>query len=482
MIHLLEKFIELIVHLLEALFKLLAELFEMAVDRFSKKNKTYDAKFIRGSDLLSNRNIGFCLTGDTSLSVKNSYQNALVIGGTGVGKSSVVLIPSLYSMTSSFVIHDPSGELFQKTAGHLHARGYAVKVLNFSKPSVSAGYNPLARAHTSSEIQKVASMLVENSLGGTGKADPFWNTQATALLSMLITILKTQAPEYQNLYNVRQLLNQLGGDLKNPNAVNPVDTLFAKHADPILFNEYKSFIAYEEKVISSVIATCKAALQLFSDAAVAAVTSFDTLPMDEWRTGRVALFIQNSIADQRYYSALTSIFFEQFFAYVLSRFPDNSEQDIFFLVDEASSLKFPTLPLAVANVRKHRAGIMLLVQDFNQLTRNYGKHDAEAIRSNCFTKMYFTGQGLETTKELEQILGRFEYKDKDGKTVVRPLMTSDEIRIMNIKLALLLIGHHPPIKAKLKPYYEINEYRRWSEFPPPVITVSTPTQPAVLPL
>ncbi len=108
---------------------------------------------------------------------------------------------------------------------------------------------------------------------------------------------------------------------------------------------------------------------------------------------------------------------------------------------------------------------MLLVQDTSQLVHHYGKYDADAIKSNCFAKMYFTGQSLETTKELEATLGRFEYEDENGKKVVRSLMTNDEIRTLSSDRALLVCGNHPPIMAKLKPYYKRPLYRDYSMFP-----------------
>ena len=163
------------------------------------------------------------------------------------------------------------------------------------------------------------------------------------------------------------------------------------------------------------------------------------------------------------------IFFEQFFSFLLSRFPSVSENDIFLLIDEASSLNLPTLTLAVANVRKHRAGIMLLVQDFNQLVHHYGKYDSEGIKSNCFAKMYFTGTSLETSKELEQTLGQFQYEDKKKRTVVRPLMTNDEIRTMKENRALLICGHYRPVVARLKPYYKSLRYRNFSLISPPEV-------------
>lgn len=462
--------------ILEFIEKLFEFLFETVGMLFSgsKRNTTYNADFISERDVLSSWNKGFCLTGKRNLTIKDSFQNALIIGGTGVGKSSIVLIPSILKMKSSLLIHDPAGELYSNTSGAKY-ESHLVQVLNFAKPELSCGYNPLSRANTSSEIQKVASMLIENSLG-KGSKDPFWNTQAVSLLSMLISIVKKQESEYQNLFNVRQLLNKMGGNPKE------VDALFSRYADEILFSEYKSFIAFDEKVVSGVLATCKAALQIFADDAVARVTSTDTINFETFRKKPVALFIQNSIFDQKYYSVLTSIFFEQFLGFLLSKIPGNDEQDVYLLIDEAASLFLPTLPLAVANVRKHRSGIMLLVQDFSQIIHHYGRYDAEAIKSNCFSKLYFSGQSLETTKELESILGKYEFEDEKGHKVVRALMTSDEIRIMPKNKALLICGNLPPIVTKLRPFYKRRFLRQLSHIPPVVIQGEVLNDVPVLPL
>jgi type IV secretion system protein VirD4 len=457
---------EAITHVFAIVFDIiegiLKYIFELIESLFNKRKEEYTADFAWQSTVMSTYNYGFCLTGKKNLTVKDSYQNAIVIGGTGVGKSSVVLIPSLFTTCGSKVINDPSGELYSKSAGYLQKKGYEIKVLNFTNPNESSGYNPLIRANTSSDIQKVASMLIQNALGSNGK-DPFWNLQASSLLSMLINVLKKQSPEYQNLFNVRQLLNLLGGSPES------VDSLFSKYADDILFSEYKSFISYDSKVVSGVIATCKAALQIFHDEAVAKVTSFDNLDLMEFREKPVALFIRNSVADQNYYSVLTSLFFEQFFSFIMSRFPNDNEQDIFLLIDEASSLKLPTLPMAVANVRKHKAGIMLLLQDYNQLVHLYGKYEADGIKANCYAKMYFTGQSLETATELERTLGKFEFKDKEGHKVIRSLMTSDEVRMLDIKKAILICGHNPPVMARLKPYYESLRFNEYASYPTPDI-------------
>ncbi len=453
---------QLITSIFELLEKLLHFTFEFLETSYSgipKRKQGFDARFESPGIILSRRESGFCLTGNRNLTTKLSFQNALILGGTGSGKSSVVLLPSLYTMKGSFIVHDPSGELFQKSSGYLNKANGEVKVLNFTDPEISVRFNPLARAKSLSDIQKLATILVLAGLGSKAN-DPFWTTQSVALLTLLISILKTQEEEYQNLYNVRHLLNEMGG---NPKAV---DALFSRYADPVTFAEYKSFVAFDEKIVSGVVASCKAALQIFNDPKIAQITSSDNLDMSEFRTKKVALFIQNSIADQKYYSPLTSILFEQFFSYLLSRFPAKNEQDIFLLIDEASSLNLPTLPLAVANCRKHNSGIMLLLQDYNQLIHNYGKFNADAIRSNCTTKMFFSGLSHEQTKELESGLGKFEYEDEKKNKSIRPLMTNDEIRTMKSSQALIMSGNLNPMLVKLRPYYKNAKYKAYSEITP----------------
>jgi len=129
------------------------------------------------------------------------------------------------------------------------------------------------------------------------------------------------------------------------------------------------------------------------------ITSTDTLDLEQFRHTKTALFIQNGISEQSYYSPLTNVFFEQMFSHILQRLPSENELDIFFLIDECASLDIPILPLAVANVRKYRAGMfkyragmLLVLQDFNQLIQSYGKNDAispdkvlkQPVTSNIF--------------------------------------------------------------------------------------------------
>lgn len=408
----------------------------------------YNAAFLDEKEILSKSNDGFCLTGDKSLSTELSNRNCVIIGQTGTGKSVTVLIPSILSMDCSLIINDPSGELYRKTAGFKSRSGSKVLVLDYSKPEMSVGYNPIERANNVSEISKVASTLIRASLGEASK-DPFWTLQAVSLLVIPISLVKKMERKYQNLANVRRLLEIMTGDPKK------MDKLMIKYGDVHLMNSYKSFVSMAPKTFSSVAATALAALTLFQDEQVAQVTAIDTLNMNRFRKEKVVLYIQNSTIDMKYYAPLTSIFAEQMFGHIMNSLPEKEDRDIYFLLDEASSLTLPSLPITIANIRKYNSGILLACQDYRQLVQNYGNNDAESIRTNCFSKVYFTGQSLQTAKELEALLGKYTYEEEGqrGKKN-RALMTADEIRTMPVDKSLIVCGHHRPIHATMIPYYK----------------------------
>ncbi|MBK9638730.1 MAG: type IV secretory system conjugative DNA transfer family protein [Bacteroidetes bacterium] len=106
-----------IFELFEKLLRFTFEFLEASYSAIPKRNEGYNAQFASPGAILSRRETGFCLTGNRNQSKKLSFQNTIAIGGTGSGKSSVILLPSLYTMKDSIIVHDPSGELFNKSSG-----------------------------------------------------------------------------------------------------------------------------------------------------------------------------------------------------------------------------------------------------------------------------------------------------------------------------------------------------------------------------
>lgn len=433
----------------------------------SPTKEGFDATFLPVSKVMSSLNKGFCLTGLQSLSLNDSHKHAMIIGGSGTGKTTCVLLPSIYSMARhghSLCVHDPSGEIYQASAGYLGSMGYTVKTLHFNKAEVSDGYNPLARVETLSDAYKVATALVQNALGKSG-TDAFWNSQAVGLIALMIAVLKKQGSAFRTLTNVKVLVDCFQAEPEL------LDLLVVRCHDEAMLKEYKNFLRTEKKVLANIISTCRSALMLFSDESVQKVTSFDSVDFDSFRREKTALFIMNKTSDLPYYAPLSATFFLQFFGHVMSSpIPRKGERSICFLIDEASSLYLPgTLQIALANLRKFSCAVMLVIQDFNQLCHLYGKPEAESIRSNCFSKVYFPNQPIETCKELEAVLGKREYEDKEGHKKTRVLLSADEIRCMDSSHALILCGSNRAIYAYMRPYYKRWNFSTYSTMAVPVI-------------
>jgi len=469
---------EILTSIVETIFKILFELLSMLFGGSEKKG--YHAKFASESILLSRWNKGFCLTGSKQITRKDSYLNALIVGGTGSGKTQSTLLPTIYISRSSLIINDVSGELFEKSSGIKQMQGYDIRVMHFSNPEISSAFNPMDFCDSDHKIQKLASMLARSS-NPNSKSDPFWETQAAALLSVLISIVKlTQPPHLQNLSVVNQLLNLIGEPVEEGEE-NQLDRLFVRYADAKLYKSYKSFISYESKLLMSIVASSKAALNIFSDEAVARVTSANTINFEDFRKRPTALYIMTSVSDQKYYAPISAIFYEMLCGYLLSRFPKEDELDVHLLLDEFAALgRVPVMPSAFANLRKHRASIFAVVQDFSQVIGAYGKDDGTAIRSNAFSKIFFGGGSPESTREISEVLGKFTH-EKDGKKDVLPLLTADQVRMLKSNRSILICGHHPPILARMCPAYKSFRFKQFLNIPPVTLIGDCPATAPVLP-
>ena len=428
----------------------LLEYFEEGVksleEFLSKKDHSLSSKFERESKLISARYKGFSITGRKHLSVKQSRENLVIVSPSGGGKTSTVIYPSCFNILSSMIINDPSGEI-SKTKNYFLSRGFKVKTLDFGSKEDSIYYNPLKRVTSNADVVKVASMLVR-STSKKGDFD-FWNNKSVELIAMFINfIIENEPPIHQNLGNVFHLLEILQGSPET------IDRLFAEKASEQLFQKYKSLIGTSDNTRSSIIASAQASLSFIgNDPVLCDITSTDNFDFDMLRQEKTVLFLRCPLGDVGYYSTILSIFFEQFFAHVFSKIPDEKEDDIFILIDELSSLYLPNLANIISNSRTFRTPILGVLQSENQLYQNYGEFNAKTILNNANTKVYFTGL-TDESNHLEKTLGRYEYTDEKGGTRSRSLMTSDEIRTMPKDTILIIPSGMRPIKAKVTPHYK----------------------------
>lgn len=443
-----------------ALFLLIA----VIVQFFKEQRKqTYDDDFGNPSSLLSRWNHGFSL-GDGKITRDHSFKHAVLIGQSGGGKTTGALIPTALGMDDcSLVFMDPAKELFRKTSGELHRKGYTIKVLDFKDPSISLGFNPLERATTSTELNMLGEMILSSQYKNS--RDIFWPQMGAKLLVTIFKLQKTLPIQYQTLANTRYLVSLMQADPKK------VDRLYSAYADDQLFTEYKATISQEGKLLSNVLATAESGVRIFGDDAVAKCTASDTLNLQAFRDSKTAIYIWTDIMDASYYSFLIEIFFTQLFREFMHTIPGKEKLDVFILADEMGSLTIKGFAEALANLRKYRVGIMFAIQSRAQLIERYGSHDAHTILANSWSKLIFPGMETDLAQELEKRLGRWTFEREDGKgQSSREVMTVSELVHMDEGTAILAAGSYRPMKVNVKPYFKDRSLRTMSEIPPPHIT------------
>ena len=456
MIQIIQGVFTLIFQLLESILSGISTLIISQVS--TRRNESYNADFIPAHKILSKTNDGFYF-GEYAVTQEQNFMHALVCGSSGSGKTTAVMLPSIYHSNVSLCIHDPSGELYTLSSGAKQIHGFDVLLMDYDNPEMSETYNPMDILFSKNEYKQLAKVLIGATLGDGGSNDKFWNSSAESITAFFIRYLKMYASkENQNLYNLATIINQFAGSPKL------VDKLIIASNDDELIAEYKSFIAMDAKLLMNIVATAKAATSLFLDDKISQITNKSSFSFFDLRKRKTALYIKSDINNLKYYAPLTSIVIGQLFASMMKEIPKPTDISINCLIDEMPSMHLPMLSIAISNLRKFKVGLMCVVQTEAQIISNFGVENARNIIANCYSKIYLPGQPIETCRSLEILMGKFEFQNDEKQNKMKPLMSMDEIRVMSE--SILLIGNNRPIKLALVPFYKQKNLLKLSQIPP----------------
>lgn len=470
--------LDTLVSLVKEIFLAIADAFKLAWDTSHRTPTGYKNTFDHSGKFLSRKHTGFSVNGSAKgrIDADTSSKHCVIVGPSGSGKTSRIVLNSLYlfgEQDQSLVINDVSGEIFARTSGYFHARGFDIKVIDFANPDQSDGYNPLAFANDSSELSNVADLLIRNQMSGSSD-QAFWNESSKSLLYMLCCILKTLPEQYQNLHNARYLLNQLGTN-KSP----LLDHLFSE-ADETLYQQYKSTLETDKRLLMNIVSTCRASLQILNDQNVARVTSRNTVSFSDLRKQKTVLYLKVPTLAALRLSAITSVLIEQCFAVLMEKIPAPGDLPIYFMLDELSSMVLPNFESVTANSRKYGISIMYALQHPDQLRTKYGPYQSQSIFQNTHTKIWLPGQEHDVAESISNALGLVDFIDPDnGHKRTMPVMTARAIQKLPPHQALVSVGNFT-FKTKLHPYYK--NKKMWSYSQLPAMIVRKPHAVTQLPL
>ena len=112
--------------------------------------------------------------------------NALIVGTTGCGKSTSVILPTVARMHCSNPILSYAKERdAYLMAEYLKRKNYMVHILNAAHPKKSTlSYDPIASIESYADIEALSAAIVDMSIRKS--VDDYWQVKAKQLLSGLI--------------------------------------------------------------------------------------------------------------------------------------------------------------------------------------------------------------------------------------------------------------------------------------------------------
>ncbi len=391
---------------------------------------------------------GFSIGSKVSISEKDAHAGMIVVGPPGSGKSTITAFPSLLkSKNVSWIVMDPSQELYE-TSGYLKENGYNILRLNVQKLEHSVRFNPLLRCKNTSDVSKLSETLIKMAYSSKGESDNYWTSSAKRLLKCFLIAIKNQVPSKAHLPNAYRILSEFEFNREQ------IERFILENVDESTAKEFKGILAANSKEFTSFLSTAQTALEKFGgDENIAWLVSGDTLDFNLFRKEKTVLFLQFPEIDLPYYAPLLNILTTQLMDFCMKEKVKN-QRSVFFLLEEVGILRIDKLDVYLSQLRKYNAGALLILQDINQLSVQYGNIKAKAILGAINHKVFLGGLSHETCKEIESIIGRTTVSDSNGREQGTNVLFANQIRMLPKNTILYISSSRKPVKLEVKPYYK----------------------------
>jgi len=389
----------------------------------------------------------------------------IVYAPTETHKTSGLAIPALLEWQGPVLVTSVKGDLLAETVARRERLG---KVMIFDPAQVSgmepSRATPLWGASSWHGAMRVAHWLcaaARTSSGGLQDAD-FWFATAEKLLAPL---LFAAASSGKTMSAVVRWLDE--GPEANEAAV---EKLLAEAGEPAARRAWQATKNREERQRSSVYTTAEMAIAAFADQRVMEETAGADYTPAALLDGRAnTLYLCAPKHEQERLRTLFSTIVQELMAVAYESAAVNGPLDppLLLLLDEAANIApIPNLDEIASTGAGQGIQLLSVFQDMAQVSTRYGRR-AATIVNNHRAKLFGTGiSDAETLSYVSRIVGPGEFEQRSRNTgergrrsqtegeTYRDLAPANVVRERDPGTALLIYGHLPPAKIRLRPWFE----------------------------
>jgi type IV secretion system protein VirD4 len=410
-----------------------------------------------------------------SLNGRKHLRNLLqiVVGGSGSGKTRYVVKPNLYEANASYIATDPKGELARSAVPLLLQVGYTIRIFDLVDPEHSDCYNPFHYIRSDADVLKLIANFIRNTTPKNAHSnDPFWEKSEIALDSALMLYLLHEAPpEEQTMEMMLTMLEYGAAKEGDGDYQSPLDLLFEaleeEQPNHIALRQYKVFKQAPSETAMSILITASVRLAPFTLPEVQRITSRDTMELEKLGERKQAVFCIIPDSNDASLNFLVGMLYTQAFQelyYQADKVHGGSlPVPVRLMFDEFANIALPDgYARLQATMRSRNIMATIILQNISQL-KSLFKDDWEGIIGNADSFIYLGGNEQSTHKFVSELLGKetiqtqthSQSKGRNGsfsqnfQSAGRELLTPDEVRMLDNRLALVLIrGEAPVIDAK----------------------------------
>ena len=397
----------------------------------------------------------------------------IVVGGSGSGKTRFVVKPNILLANTSLICTDPKGEVLRAAGPLLLQRGYTLRVFDLIDPERSDCYNPFHYIRKDSDVFRLIDNFIKNTTPkNSSNNDPFWEKSETALdAALMLYLLHEAPPEEQNMEMILTMIEYGGAKEDDDDYQSPLDLLFEALAeeqpDHIAVREYRIFQQAAGKTARSILVSAAVRLSAFTLPEVQKITSCDTLELEKLGERKQAIFCVIPDSNDNSLNFLVGMLYTQAFQtlyYSADRVHGGSlPVPVRLIFDEFANVALPDgYARLQSTMRSRNVMSTIILQNISQLKALF-KDDWEGIIGNADAFVYLGGNEQSTHKYVSELLGKetidtathSQSKGRNGsysqnfQQTGRELMTPDEVRLLDNRLALVLIrGERPVLDEK----------------------------------
>ena len=327
---------------------------------------------------------------------ENGEGHIVCFGGSGLGKSSCIAIPSLYTWDGALLAIDVKGEL-SENAPYRH-NNY---VLDPFDPS-SDGYDPfeVLDNYADDDIVHGIQDIVYAILPGNPKSDinnDYWTNNARSYLSGM----------YLWAYRRNMSFTEINEKICSMTARELLKEVAIAHDLPVVMRFLGGYVDMNDKTLDCIVSTAKTAVELYAvDGSIQNVmnrkkTIHPGMLLDG---GRIFIKIPEQMIDP--WRTFLNMIVNQFLR-ECAKFPDKGGQRILFLIDEFARLgRIRSIEDSMTTLRSKGVTICLLTQSISQIDAIYGLEHRRIIMDNAAYTLVLSARDPASAEEISKMIGK----------------------------------------------------------------------------